>query len=243
MFQGKRNLCLITARGGSKGLPGKNIRSLLGKPLIQWSIEQAKQSKYLDRILLSTEDQTIADLGMEAGAEVPFLRPAELARDDSPSIDTILHALDWLEERGEFFDYLTLLEPTSPLRKRNDLDNALSTLISRENEADSLVALGAVSSSEHPAMLYELHNGLMERMQGSGPPIFQRQQLDQEYFFPNGLLYITKVGTLREERTRYARRTIGFVCERWQNFEVDDIYDFLCVEAIMAHGLKEGFFS
>jgi len=122
MYKGKKILALIPARGGSKGLPGKNIKPLLGKPLIAWTIEQAKASKYVDRVVVSTDDDEIAEVAIRYGAEVPFLRPKELARDDSPTIDAILHALDFFSDKGERFDLLALLEPTSPLRDSEDID-------------------------------------------------------------------------------------------------------------------------
>lgn len=111
-------IAIVPARGGSKGLLRKNIKSLLGRPLIAWTIEQARSSRYIDKIVVSTDDKEIAKISKKYGAEVPFLRPKELARDDSPTIDAIMHAINWFEERGEYFDLVVLLEPTSPLRKK-----------------------------------------------------------------------------------------------------------------------------
>ena len=110
MYEGNVVLCVIPARGGSKGLPGKNIRELLGRPLIAYSIEQAKGSRYIDKVVVSTDSTEIADVSRRYGAEVPFLRPAELAQDGSSTIDVLLHAMDWTERVERFsFDILTLL--------------------------------------------------------------------------------------------------------------------------------------
>ena len=145
MNSGKpRVIAVIPARGGSKGIPRKNIRPLLGKPLIAYTIEAALKSKRIDRVVVSTEDEEIAEISQRWGAEV-VRRPEELARDDSPSVDTILHAVDWFEEQGERFDIVVMLEATSPLRKEDDLDNAIGLLIKNLDKADSLVSFAGIS--------------------------------------------------------------------------------------------------
>src|SRR3990172_8434607 len=143
MYKGKSVLGIIPARGGSKGLSRKNIRLLAGKPLIAWTIEQANTSKYLDKVIVNTDDQQIADTAKKYGADVPFLRPRELAGDTTPMIDVIFHTLNFFKNSGTAFDYLALLEPTSPLRADHDIDNAIQKLIS-ETDADSLVSVGEV---------------------------------------------------------------------------------------------------
>jgi len=125
MLNDSKILGIIPARGGSKGLAGKNIRELCGKPLLVWTIRQALASQYLDDLIVSTDSQEIAEIAKQNGVEVPFLRPAELARDDSPSADAVIHVLDRLYQSGKTYDYVALLEPTSPLRKRNDIDVAI----------------------------------------------------------------------------------------------------------------------
>ena len=139
-----RVIAIIPARGGSKGIPRKNIKPLLGKPLIAYTIEVAVASKLLDKIVVSTEDAEIAEISQRWGAEV-VRRPEELARDDSPSVDAILHVIHWFEERGQYFDITALLEPTSPLRKADDLDNAIALLIKNLDKADSLVSFAGIS--------------------------------------------------------------------------------------------------
>ena len=117
MFKDRTILGIIPARGGSRGLPGKNVREISGKPLIAWSIESAASSKYLDRVIVTTDDNEIAGIAERSGAEVPFIRPENLAGDKTPMLDVVVHAVDFFKAKEITFDYVALLEPTSPLRK------------------------------------------------------------------------------------------------------------------------------
>ncbi len=233
MYKGKNILGLIPARGASKGLPRKNIKLLLGKPLITWTIEQALASKYLDRVVVSTDDKEIAEISKKYGAEVPFIRPKELARDDSTTSDAILHALNWFEKKGVKFDYLALLEPTSPLREKNDIDNGIMKLIDNENKADSLVSVGEISL-EHPFISKEIDE------KGYVKPFYKvlhnkvgrRQNLSKAYF-PYGVLYLSKVSAIKKYKTFYQKKTMPMFIKRWQNYEIDDIWDFVCIETIL----------
>lgn len=238
MLDGRRVIALIPARGGSKGLPGKNIRPLCGRPLIAWSIDKALKSRHLDRVVVSTDDPEIARVAREHGAEVPFLRPAELATDSASTYDVIRHALAHYRDRhGEEFDYTVLLEPTSPLREDDDIDRALLALHERSADYDSIVSLGRVT--EHPS--------IMKRLAGQGfepfcPELAQttRRQDNAPAYFPYGVAYIAKTRVLLEENTFYARRATWYEIKRYQHYEIDDLHDFLCVEAVMRHewGLK-----
>jgi CMP-N,N'-diacetyllegionaminic acid synthase len=138
MYNDKRILAIIPARGGSKGLPGKNIKLWNRKPLLAWTILQAQKSELIDEILVSTEDSEIAEIAMNYGSPPPFLRPAELAQDSSPISDAIIDALEKFEKLSKTFDFVALLEPTSPLRAEEDLTGAIMKLIDN-NKADSLV--------------------------------------------------------------------------------------------------------
>ncbi len=151
-------IAIIPARGGSKRLPCKNIRDLCGKPLIAWTIEQAKNSKFIDKVVVSTDDEEIAAISREYGVDVPFLRPKELATDESPSIDLIKHALDFFKKKGETYDIIILLEPTSPLRKKNDIDAAINLFLERYYYSDSLVSLGKVHLENPNIMKHEYGN-------------------------------------------------------------------------------------
>ena len=140
MIDNKRIVAIIPARGGSKGIKRKNIRILNGKPLISYTIEQALKSKYIDRVIVSTEDLEIAEISKSFGAEVPFLRPQELAQDDTPGIEPIIHAVNYLNgEEKYFFEYVMCLQCTCPLRKAKDIDNSIEEI--NKKNADALVSV------------------------------------------------------------------------------------------------------
>jgi len=236
MYKDKKILAIIPARGGSKGLPKKNIRPLLGKPLIGWTIEQAKESKYIDEIFVSTDSQEIADVSGNFGIKVPFLRPPELAKDDSATSDAILHVLNELKNSGKTYDYVALLEPTSPLRKDEDIDNALKKLIDDKN-ADGLVTVGLVHM-EHPLIVKKIVNNFVKPYIDNCSTIYQRQQADKAYF-PYGVIYISKVDIYIEKKSFYLENTISYEIERWQNYEIDDEIDFMIAEQILKLKLGE----
>lgn len=230
-------IAIIPARGGSRGLPRKNIRLLAGKPLIVWTIEQAKNSRYIDEVIVSTDDREIAEISEEYGAEVPFLRPKKLARDDSPIIDAIIHAINWFEERSEYFDIVVLLEPTSPLRKENDLDNAIELFFENIDKADSLVSVGELHL-ENPYIMKTIEKGYVKPFIEIGKNIYQRQQFPKVYF-PYGVIYLSKTDALKKYKTFYQEKTIPYFIERWQNYEIDDLYDFICIEGILKSKSEE----
>lgn len=234
MIEGKKVLAVVPARRGSKGLPLKNIRPLGGKPLLAWPIEAACKSCYVDRVIISTDDPEFAAIAKRAGADVPFLRPAPLASDASPSIDFLLHALDTLAAADEHYDYLVLLEPTSPLTESSDVDAAMQTLVSRQTEADAIVGVSAMTT-EHPAFAVRIDSGGL--IQPHAAPSFgqlpRRQDIEPLYSL-DGSLYISNVSALQRERSFCHRRTLPYVTPRWKSFEVDDLIDFICIEAILA---------
>ncbi|MDD1653163.1 MAG: acylneuraminate cytidylyltransferase family protein [Methanomicrobiales archaeon] len=227
----RRILAFIPARGGSKGLARKNVLPLHGKPLIAWTVGQARGSSLIDEIMVSTDDPEIAGIAEQMGVPVPFLRPPELARDDSPVSDAVFHALDWLEGKGRRFDLIVLLEPTSPLRKRHDIDDAIRLFLAHEEEADSLVSVGEIHL-ENPHIAKNVENGFVKPFLPSGNLKYHRQQLNTVYF-PYGVVYMSKVGAFRKTRTFYQERTLAYPIERWQNYEVDDRYDLICISAVM----------
>jgi CMP-N-acetylneuraminic acid synthetase len=230
MIQGRAILAIIPARGGSKGLPKKNIRLMCGKPLISWTIEQANASRYLDTIFVSTDSEEIATIARQYGAVIPFMRPAELARDDSPTADAVVHAIHRFSQEGRQFDYIVLLEPTSPLRKPADIDNAIELIIDTP-DADCLVSVGEVHM-EHPLIVKRIQgNGFLTPYMPDTRQIHQRQQADQAYF-PYGVVYISKVPAFLKNRTFYSERTVPYLIDRWQNYEIDDEIDFLIIEQL-----------
>lgn len=234
MIDGKRVLALVPARRGSKGLPLKNIRPLGGKPLLAWPIEAARQSRYVDRVVISTDDAEFAAIAKAAGADAPFLRPAALASDTSPSIDFILHALDALAAAGDDYDYVALLEPTSPLTEASDVDAALETLVAHQAQADAIVGVTAMTSS-HPAFAVRIASGgLIEPHSSPSFGQLPRRQDIEPLYSLDGSLYISSTTALRREHGFYHYRTLPYATPRWKSFEVDDLVDFICIEAVLA---------
>lgn len=236
MIDGKRVLAIIPARGGSKGLPRKNIRPLLGKPLIAWTIEQAKESKYIDKIIVSSEDEEILYISKQYGAET-IRRPDEYAKDTSPTSDAIIHAIQELENKNEYYDILILLEPTSPLRKKDDIDNALYQFILNIEKCQAIISVGEIHL-ENPLIAKTVENGYVKPFIESSQYIYQRQQYPKVYF-PYGVVYISTVPNFKKYRNFYLEKTIPYFIERWQNYEIDDIYDFICVENILKYILSK----
>jgi CMP-N,N'-diacetyllegionaminic acid synthase len=237
MYKNKRILAVVAARGGSKGLPRKNIKILGGKPLIVWTIEMALKSNYLDKIIVSTDDQEIAAIARGSGAEVPFLRPDELSSDRANSIDVVEHAINFMRGKGDLFDYIALLEPTSPLRKDVDIDEAIETLVNARDNADSLVSLGKIVL-EHPWLAKSVNErGYMMSFIENAEKVARRQERKDAYF-PYGVIYLSSISSMLQNRTFYTERTIPFFIERWQCYEIDDICDFIAVEAILEKYLQ-----
>ena len=237
MYNSKKVLAIIPARGGSKGLPGKNIMTLCGKPLIGWTIEHAKASIYIDEIFVSTDSEDIARTAEQFGIKVPFLRPEELAKDTSSSMDVVENVLQYYQSRKCDFDYILLLEPTSPLRKEGDLDAVIMLAVKNET-ADGVVSLGKVHM-EHPMIVKKINEtGKIVSYIPDSKKISQRQQAD-EAFFPYGVAYLIKSETFKLEKSFYTKNIIPYYIERWQNYEIDDIFDFIAVEAILTKKLEE----
>jgi len=233
MIEGKKILAVIPARGGSKGLPRKNILPIGGKPLIAWSIEKAKKSKFIDLVFVSTDCPEISSISNDYGGYIPILRPDLLARDETPSIEVVDHVIKYLKEsESREFDILVLLEPTSPLREDDDIDRMLQKFVTLYDEYDSIVSIGEIS--EHPSILLKINGNSIERF-SKETPFHNRRQLNQPVFFPYGVAYISKVNQLLKERNFYTKKCTFFKIKRYQNYEIDDIYDFFCVEAIMKY--------
>ena len=230
MINNKNVLAIIPARGGSKGLPGKNVRDLCGKPLIQWSIEAALNSRYIDKVIVTTDDENIANIARSVGADIPFIRPKELASDESPSSEAILHALDYFEEQ-ESYEYFVLLEPTSPLTESKDIDQALFEL--DDSKYSSIVGIANVQDY-HPEFCVKKSkdNHILKFNGASFDAPSRRQDLEPVYSF-DGSLYISRVKSYKENKTFYHSLTLGYLCEEWKRFEIDTLTDFIIVEAIL----------
>jgi N-acylneuraminate cytidylyltransferase/CMP-N,N'-diacetyllegionaminic acid synthase len=233
MYKNKTFLAIIPARGGSKGLPRKNIKSLCGKPLIAWSIEAGLNSKYVDEVMVTTDNKEIADISKQYGANVPFLRPKELASDTATTFDAIKHTIDFYKKKlNKEFDYIVLLEPTSPLREKDDVDKSIELLL--KSNADSIVGI-CKTEDQNPAFLVKKDkSGFINGYENKDMKPIRRQDIKDVYFF-EGTIYVSQTDVLLEKKTFYHDKTIGYEVEKWKSLEIDDIYDFIMVEAIMKY--------
>lgn len=233
MYKNKTFLAIIPARGGSKGLPGKNIKILCGKPLIAWSIETGLKSKYLDEIMVSTDYQNIADIAKQYGANVPFLRPDYLANDTATSFDAIKHTIDYYkDELNREFDYIVLLEPTSPLREDSDIDKAIELLL--ESHASSIVGISKTEDQNPAFLIQKDEKNFISGYENLDMKVLRRQDIKDVYFF-EGSIYISEIDELLKTKTFYHNRTIGYEVPKYKSLEIDDMDDFVMVEAIMKH--------
>ena len=231
-----RVLGLVLARGGSKRLPGKNLRPMLGKPLITWTIEASLACPAISRTVVSTDSQAIADVALAAGASVPFLRPAVLADDDSSSADSALHSINYLfDSEGQAYDVVVLLEPTSPLRASSDLNNVIKLFAQQWDNTDAVVTVGAVGLEQPDVMKCMDEYGFISSWLAA---VTDAKRVQPQALFPYGVAYAIKVSALQHFRSFYPPRMLGYAIQRWQNYEVDDEFDFVCVETIMAYMQK-----
>ena len=232
MINGKSVIGIIPARSGSKGLPGKNVRELCGKPLIAWSIEAGIASQYIDVVVVSTDSQEIANIAQEFGASTPFIRPRELATDEATSFDVTKHVLDFYKsELNLSFGYTVLLEPTSPLRDGADIDRAMEELL-KNPRAVSIVGISK-SEAQNPAFLVKIEkDSILIGVENLEIKSVRRQEIEDVYFL-EGSIYISETETLLERMTFYHEETIGCVFPKWKSLEVDDLDDFIMVEALM----------
>ena len=230
MINNHKVIAIITARSGSKGLPKKNIKELHGKPLIAWTIDSARKSKYLDKVIVSTDCKDISKVAMQFGAEVPFIRPLYLASDDSTSFDVLKHALEHEKFQGAY-EIVVLLEPTSPLREAFDIDNALENLVASEH-AKSIVGV-CKTETQHPAFLYTLGTSQnLKSLENNSKKDIRRQDIGDVYFL-EGSIYASWIDTLLKNKGFYHNKTIGYIVPKWKSFEVDDIIDWHTINAMM----------
>jgi len=229
-------LAIIPARGGSKGLPGKNIREICGKPLIAWSIEQAIESEFIDAVVVTSDCPEIIDVAKEFGAQAPFVRPAELATDSSTTMDVVIHAHDYYSKFLSLnFDYSVLIEPTAPLREKGDIDCMIKKLNRLKDKYDSIVSIG--EATEHPSIMKVCDGDSLKVLfpdleQGS-----RRQDYDS-VFWPYGGLFVNKTDMMIRVNSLYSKRLTFHKLKRYQCCEIDDLQDFVQTEAIMRHEWK-----
>lgn len=233
MYQNKKILAIIPARGGSKGIPSKNIINIYGKPLIQYSIECAKESKYIDRIIISTDDLKIKEVAEKCGGDVPFLRPSELAQDTSRTIDCLVHAVNWLKEQGEEYDYLVLLQNTVPLRKRWQVDGAIEKLFS-SNER-SLVSVTEVE--ENPVLVRTLNeDGTVKNMLQLNSTM--RRQDFPKFYRVDGAIYIQKLDEDFNLDTSLNDGKLAYIMEEKYSVDIDTYLDIKKIEYYLEQELN-----
>jgi CMP-N,N'-diacetyllegionaminic acid synthase len=231
-----RILALIPARGGSKGVPGKNIKLLNGKSLLGYTSEIALQSKQLTEVIVSTEDEQIREVAKSLGIQVPFIRPMALAQDDTPTIDVIVQALQWYEKQQIFFDAVCLLQVTSPFRTLEFLDKAIEKFI--ESGCDSLVSVQKVPEEYNPHWTFEVNaEGNLKIATGEAKIISRRQELPIAYH-RDGSFYITKTEVLLKEYSLYGKSTAFIESNPDFYVNIDTLEDWGKAEEMIQKMLK-----
>ena len=223
---------LVPARGGSKQIPRKNARLLGGRPLLSYTADAALRARRLERVILSTEDDEIADIGRRCGLDVPFRRPPELALDETPMLAVVQHALAWLEEKGDVFDAVCLLQPTSPLRSSADIDACVA--LCEQSGADAVVTVLSVPPQYNPHWVYfRSASGTLGLATGEDTPISRRQDLPPA-FHREGSVYVTRWGVIRDQRSLYGRHLVGYPIEDTRSINLDTPEDWSRAESRLA---------
>lgn len=225
-----RILGIIPARGGSKGIPGKNIKMLAGKPLLQYTWEVASKSNMLSKVILSTEDNAIMKVGKSLGITIPFKRPSNLSEDKSPTLGVIQHALEFYKAKGEIFDAVCLLQVTSPFRTVSFLNNAIETFI--EAKTDALVSVLEVPHEFNPHWTFKANdNNELTISTGEQQIISRRQDLPKAYH-RDGSIYLTKTETILKDNSLFGNSLSYVVSNRDIHVNIDTIEDWEKAETI-----------
>ena len=227
----KKVLAIITARSGSKGLKNKNIKNFNGKPLIHWTVLQAKKSKYIDRIYVSSDSKKILQKVKKFNLKIPYLRPRKLAQDNSKSEDVLIFELSRIEKYfKETYDIILLLEPTNPLRYENDIDNAIKRL-AKSKKFGSLIGVGQIKFS--PELIYSFEKNKKIKRTFNNLKFISRRQDAKKFYFPTGTLYVVKKKNLLNEKKIYTKNTMGFLNDYPQTRgEIDNIFDFYSTQKL-----------
>jgi CMP-N,N'-diacetyllegionaminic acid synthase len=229
------NLGVIPARGGSKSIPRKNAKVIAGKPLLAWTVESALRSKTLNQVIVSTDDEEIAGIGRKWGARVPFIRPFELAQDDTPTLPVIQHAVSWLEStEGYIPEIVLLLQPTSPLRRTEHIDQAVELLL--QTGADSVVSV--CLSEQSPYWMKRLEGDRVFPFLNKAPEYTRRQELPRVYRL-NGALYATRYDVLMRQRRILGEDTRAIVMDAESSIDIDSQLDFKIAEMLLAERIDE----
>ncbi len=224
-------IAIIPARGGSKGLKGKNIKILKGKPLIAYTIEVALKSKQITRVILNTDDREIAEVGLSYGAEVPFLRPKDLATDTALAIDVYKYVLNKLEkEENLIIEEFVVLQPTSPLREVSDIDNAITLF--REKNADSVVSY---CEENHPIRWHKYLTQENKIVSIFSDEQVQNRQVERPSYYPNGAIYVFKKKMIVEENVYYNDKSYAYIMSRKNSVDIDTLEDFQYAEFLLSN--------
>jgi len=227
MYNGKTTIGVITARGGSKGVPRKNIKLLLGKPLLAYTIEAAKQSKHLTRYIVSTEDEEVAAIARSVGAEVPFLRPAELAGDRSTSVEVLQHALRWLKEKeGKTYDYVMILQPTSPLRTAQDIDACIAKAV--DTDADSVMSMVAITDLSLPKLKRIENDRILPALEDEGP-VSAFRDASETIYKRNTAIYLTRTALI-EQGEMFGKISRPYIMPPERSIDINEPSDFALAE-------------
>jgi len=214
----KKVLAVIPARGGSKGIPNKNVVSLMGKPLINWTIEAASSSRYIDHLILSSDDECICSVAKAAGCNVPFLRASELATDDAKTVDVVLDAIN----RTPGFDLVVVLQPTSPLREASDIDNCLELLIAQ----GAATAVSVSESRDHPFLVYSMAaDSRLDAFLKIDPSVSMRRQDLPPAYSLNGAIYVAEIDWLIASKSFVSLETVGYLMSREASVDIDEPSD------------------
>ena len=225
-------LGIVTARGGSKGVPRKNVRLLAGKPLIQYTAEAARAAKLLTKTSLTTDDKEIAEVGRQCGLEVPFLRPPELARDDTPTLPVLQHAVRFFEDQGEFFDAICLLQPTNPMRQSSDIDACVALL--EKTGVDSVVTVLPVPAEYNPHWVYFRNDdGTFRLSTGEKTPIPRRQLLPPA-FHREGSVYVMRRAVLMLKNSLFGDTLAGQLMDPARSVNIDTMEDWAEAEKLLS---------
>lgn len=230
-------LGIITARGGSKGIPGKNLKPLAGRALLAYTVDAARDSGALDRVILSTEDAAIADAVRTLGCEVPFMRPEELSRDETPHLPVIQHAAQWMREHAAYqADAVMILQPTSPLRSADDITAAARLLES--SGADSVVSVTAVSAHAHPMRMLRIDERGNAVLFATGEPVRRRINRRQDLpdaWVMNGAIYACRTSLLFDAQpSLYGDRVAAYAMPPERSVSIDDVDDWAAAERALA---------
>ncbi|OGX34837.1 MAG: CMP-N-acetlyneuraminic acid synthetase [Omnitrophica WOR_2 bacterium RIFCSPLOWO2_02_FULL_50_19] len=236
MYKGKTILALIPARGGSKGVPRKNIRRFFGKPLIAWAIKGARNSKYVDRVVVSTDDKEIAAVSRRFLAETPFLRVKRLATSRAKGIDVVLDAIDRLERRGERYDLVILLQPTSPLRVSKDIDQAIEFFF--EKKAKSVISVCRMEHNPRWSNILPKDGCMKDFIPGA---IMNKvRQEFPVYYRLTGAIFLASADYLKVHKTFYGKNAYAYIMPQGRSVDIDNEIDFAFAEYLYKNRGKTG---